>query len=68
MGTDSGETYTIEQVTYGRFLGDDPQMLVLVRRPPEELAHAQGFYNAYLAVFDAREDDHPHPGAAPDRR
>ena len=54
MVTKTGETYYIEQVTYGQLIGERPEFLVVVRRPQKELAHAQGFYNAYLGVFDAQ--------------
>jgi hypothetical protein len=55
VATATGETYFIEQVTYGQFVGKGPEFLVVVRRPREELAHAQGFYNAWLGVFDAQK-------------
>lgn len=57
MVTKTGETYYIEQVTYGQFIGERPEFLVIVRRPPKELAHAQGFYNAWLGVFDAQNQN-----------
>jgi hypothetical protein len=53
--SETGETYYIEQIIYGRFVGRGPEFLAVVRRPPDELAHAQGFYNAYVGVFDAQE-------------
>lgn len=52
--TAAGETFFIERITFGEFIAEQ-QMMVLVRRPADELAHAQGFYNAYLAVFNVHD-------------
>lgn len=45
--------YYIESIIPGSFVnkGKD-ELMVVVRRPRGELAHAAGFYNAYMAVFD----------------
>lgn len=45
--------YYIESIIPGSFVNkDNDELLVVVRRPSDELSHAQGFYNAYMAVFD----------------
>lgn len=45
--------YYIESIIPGSFVnkGKD-ELMVVVRKPRNELAHAAGFYNAYTAVFD----------------
>jgi len=49
----NGEIYYIEEIIYDKFTGSGKEeFLVVVKRPEEQLAHAQGFYNAYLAVFE----------------
>jgi len=48
-------TFYVEEITEGHFLEPSKKDLMLVvRRPREELAHAQGFYNAFVAIFDSK--------------
>lgn len=45
--------YFIESIIPGSFVNkDSDELLVVVRRPSDELSHSEGFYNAYMAVFD----------------
>lgn len=45
--------YYIENIIPGAFVNEgNDELLVVVRRPPEELSHVESFYNAYMAVFD----------------
>jgi hypothetical protein len=47
------KNYYIESIIPGSFVNKDgDELLVVVRRPSDELSHAEGFYNAYMAVFD----------------
>ena len=47
------ETYYIEQRLGGSFTGlGRRELLAVVRRPEDEMNHAEGFYQAYMAVFD----------------
>lgn len=50
-----GWTFIIDQVVPGSYTtaGAD-ELLMIVTQPEDELAHAMGFYQAYLAVFDRR--------------
>lgn len=49
-----GRTFVIESVRPGSYTGPhETKLLVVVRRPPGEPAHAEGLYQAYLAVFDS---------------
>lgn len=48
-------TFYVEEITEGYFIEPNKKDLMLVvRRPREELAHAQGFYNAFVAIFDSK--------------
>lgn len=44
--------YYIEKIIFGNFIEKTDGFLVIIRRHKGELSHAEGFYNAYLAVFD----------------
>lgn len=47
------KNYFIENIIPGSFVNkDNDELLVTVRRPSDELCHVEGFYNAYMAVFD----------------
>jgi len=46
-------TYYVEEVLEGSFINlDEKNILLIVRRPRDELVHAEGFYQAFLTVFD----------------
>ncbi|MFZ5945782.1 MAG: hypothetical protein ACOYVD_16950 [Bacillota bacterium] len=47
-----GETYYIGKIIFGNFSGEGNEYLAVIGRPYEELAHAEGFYNGYTAVFN----------------
>lgn len=48
-----GHSYFIENKIPGSFVNKgNNEVLVVVRIPADELSHAEGFYNAYMAVFD----------------
>jgi hypothetical protein len=48
-----GHGYYIERIEEGDFINrSGEELLVIVRRPADELSHADGFYQAYAAVFD----------------
>ena len=45
--------YYIESIIPGSFVNkDNDELLVVVIKKSDELSHAEGFYNAYMAVFD----------------
>jgi len=47
------ENYFIESIIPGSFVNEgNDELLVVVQRPSDELSHAEGFYNVYMAVFD----------------
>jgi len=46
-------TYYVEEVLEGSFINlDEKNILLIVRRPMDELVHVEGFYQAFLTVFD----------------
>lgn len=48
-------TFIIEQAISGSFTGKGAEeLLLVVSRPREEMAQAEGFYSAFLAVFDKK--------------
>lgn len=52
------QTYYIENIFEGYFINpEEKNLLVIVRRPSEELTHSEGFYNAFLAVFDLKGEN-----------
>lgn len=47
------KNYYVESIIPGSFVNrDGEELLVVVRRPSDELSHVEGFYNAYMGVFD----------------
>lgn len=47
------QSYYIEKIIHGSFVfPGNQEYLVIVRRPENESSHAEGFYQAYVAVFD----------------
>ncbi|KPU45423.1 hypothetical protein OXPF_06560 [Oxobacter pfennigii] len=51
--TGERKSYFIEGIIPGSFVNEgNDELLVIARRPSDELSHAEGFYNAYMAVFD----------------
>lgn len=48
-----GERYYIECIVFGNFTSKQTEFLIIVRRPVEVISHAEGFYSAYVGVFDA---------------
>ena len=46
-------TYYVEDLLEGSFIDpDEKNILLVIRRPMDELVHLEGFYRAFLAVFD----------------
>jgi len=52
------QTFYIEDIFEGYFINPtEKNLLFIVKRPTEELDHEEGFYNAYLAVFDLKGEN-----------
>jgi len=52
---DLGESYFLDKQFEGSFTAKGAkETLVVFKRDPAQLAHAQGFYNGYAAVFDKK--------------